>query len=261
MRIAVVTGASSGLGAEFVRQLLERDRLEEIWLIARRADRMEALCRSLAHAAGSCRLRPIPMDLTEEAALRRYGALLEEEKPELHWLVNAAGFGKIGVNAELGREELDRMVLLNAKAAMDMTQLSLPFLGRGSRVLEICSTAAFQPLTGLGVYAATKAFLLSYSRSLRFELRPRGITVTAVCPYWIKDTEFIPVAKETLDNTAVRHFPLASRSRRVVGWALTDAQLGLAVSTPGVVCALHRLLAKFVPHSIMLLGWEGFRRL
>lgn len=261
MRIAVVTGASSGLGAEFVRQLLERDRLEEIWLIARRKEKMEALCRRLEASAGACRLRPIPMDLTEEESLRRYEALLEAEKPELRWLVNAAGFGKIGVNAELGREELDRMVLLNVKAAMDMTQLSLPLLGRGSRVLELCSTAAFQPLTGLGVYAASKSFLLSYSRSLRFELRPRGITVTAVCPYWIRDTEFIPVAKETPDNTAVRHFPLASRSRRVVDWALTDAALGLAVSTPGVVCALHRLLAKWIPHSVLLLGWEGIRRL
>lgn len=261
MRVAVVTGASSGLGAEFVRQLLERDELEEIWLIARRGDRMEALCRSLEGTAGGCRLRPISLDLTEEAALCRYEELLKEEKPELRWLVNAAGFGKMGSNAEIGREDLDRMLLLNTKAAMDMTQLSLPYLGRGSHVLEICSTAAFQPLSGLGVYAATKAFLLSYSRSLRFELRPGGVTVTAVCPYWIKDTEFIPVARETRNNTAIRHFPLASTSRRVVRWALMDARLGLAVSTPGAVCALHRLLAKFIPHGILLLGWEGIRRL
>lgn len=260
MKIAVITGASSGLGAEFVRRLARREELEELWLIARRADRLEQVCRSVPREA-KCRLRVLPMDLTREECLLEYQALLETERPEVGWLVNAAGLGRIGLNAALSRAELDGMVLLNAKAAMDVTQITLPWLGRGSRVLEICSTAAFQPLSGLGVYAATKAFLLSYSRSLRFEVRPRGITVTAVCPYWIRDTEFIPAARATEDGGAVRHFPLASRAGRVAGWALADAALGLAVSTPGPVCALHRLLAKFIPHGIMLLGWEGLRRL
>ena len=260
MRIAVVTGASSGLGAEFVRRLARRDEVEELWLIARRADRLEQVCRSVSRE-GTCRLRAIPLDLTEEQSLWDYQALLEAERPDVRWLVNAAGVGRIGANASLSRAELGNMVLLNAKAAMDVTQISLPWLGRGSHVLEICSTAAFQPLSGLGVYAATKAFLLSYSRSLRFELRPRGICVTAVCPYWIRDTEFIPTAQGTADGAAVRHFPMASRAGSVAAWGLMDASLGLAVSTPGPVCALHRLLAKFVPHGIMLTGWEGLRRL
>lgn len=261
MGIAVITGASSGLGAEFARQLLGRKELDEIWLIARRREKMDKLCAALADRAGTCRLRVLPMDLTEESALSEYSDLLERERPQVRWLINAAGFGKMGTNEEIGLEALDKMVLLNCKAAMDMTQRTMPYLVRGSHVLEICSTAAFQPLGGLGVYAASKSFLLSYSRSLHYEVRGKGIVVTAVCPYWIKDTEFIPVARETKDSAAVRHFPFASKCRHVTAWALNDAMLGFSVSTPGPVCAIHRLVAKFIPRDLMMLGWAGLRRL
>ena len=100
-------------------------------------------------------------------------------------------------------------------AAVGVTGLCLPYLTRGSRVLEICSTAAFQPMPGLGVYAATKAFLHSYAKTLHHELLPKGIHVTAVCPYWVKDTEFIPLAQEGKAGQ-FHHFPLASRSKSVV---------------------------------------------
>ena len=245
MGIAVITGASSGLGAEFARQLLGRKELDEIWLIARRREKMDELCTALADRAGACRLRVLPMDLTEESALAEYSDLLERERPQVQWLINAAGFGKMGTNEEIGLEALDKMVLLNCKAAMDMTQRTMPYLVRGSHVLEICSTAAFQPLGGLGVYAASKSFLLSYSRSLHYEVRGKGIVVTAVCPYWIK----------------VRHFPFASKCRHVTAWALNDAMLGFSVSTPGPVCSIHRLVAKFIPRDLMMLGWAGLRRL
>ena len=236
MGIAVITGASSGLGAEFARQLLGRKELDEIWLIARRREKMDELCAALADRAGTCRLRVLPMDMTEESALAEYSDLRERERPQVRWLINAAGFGKMGTNEEIGLEALDKMVLLNCKAAMDMTQRTMPYLVRGSHVLEICSTAAFQPLGGLGVYAASKS-------------------------YWIKDTEFIPVARETKDSAAVRHFPFASKCRHVTAWALNDAMLGFSVSTPGPVCSIHRLVAKFIPRDLMMLGWAGLRRL
>ena len=100
------------------------------------------------------------------------------------------------------------MIDLNCKAAVNLTEAVLPYMKRGGRVLEICSSAAFQPLPGLNVYAATKAFLLSYSRALRWEVAPRGIRVTAVCPGWIK-TEFIDVAKDTQNGRTVRSYPFA----------------------------------------------------
>ena len=106
MGIAVITGASSGLGAEFACQLLGRKELDEIWLIARRREKMDELCAALADRAGTCRLRVLPMDLTEESALAEYSDLLERERPQVQWLINAAGFGKMGTNEEIGLEAL-----------------------------------------------------------------------------------------------------------------------------------------------------------
>lgn len=255
MKIAVVTGASSGLGREFVRQLALLDKqLDEIWVIARRRDRLEAL---RAH----CRvpLRVLPLDLTAPGAADTLEAALKAAAPEVSILINAAGFGRMGDWQAVGRRESAAMIRLNCQAAVEVTQVCLPFMDRGSRVLEICSTSAFQPLPYLNVYAATKAFLYRYSRALHWELRPRGITVTAVCPYWIRDTEFIPTAAQS--GQPVHHYPLASTARRVAFRALYDSRHGKAVSTPGPVCTVHRLAGKCLPSDAMMALWEGLRRL
>lgn len=143
------------------------------------------------------------------------------------------------------------MVNVNCRAAMGVTNLCLPYLTKGSRVLEICSTASFQPLPGLGVYAATKAFLYSYTKALHHELLFRGVHVTAVCPYWVKDTEFIPVARAGKAKQ-YRHFPLASRSPSVVRLSLAASAANLWVVTPGLVCSVHRIAAKCIPHALMV---------
>ncbi len=252
MKIAIVTGASSGLGREFVRQIARRmPELREIWVIARREDRLLELREGCPAA-----VRPWAMDLTKEESIRALEELLKQERPEVAVLVNAAGFGKIGDFRTVSRRDCDAMIDLNCRAAVDVTMACLPYMQRKSRILEICSTAAFQPFQHLNVYAASKAFLYRFSRALRTELFCRGITVTAVCPYWIKDTEFIPTAKQTDAGSSIRHFPLASRVRSVVTLALHDSALGLPVSTPGPVCLLHRVAAKFIPAQIMMGLWH-----
>ena len=257
MRIALVTGASSGLGREFVRQLDRERRLEvdELWVIARREERLEELKSCCAH-----RVRPLPMDLTRRESIQELKTLLEREKPDIAVLVCAAGLGRIGRTWEISDRDNDAMIDLNCRAAVDVTSICLPYLRRGSRVLELCSTAGFQPMPELNVYAATKAFLLSYTKTLHYELRGRGIRVTAVCPYWVKDTEFIPKAKEH-EPGGFRHFPLASRAENVVRRALWDSKWNLWVSTPGSVCAVHRLTAKFIPHVVMVPLMDLVRRL
>lgn len=256
MKTAIVTGASSGLGREFVTLLDRTEHLDEIWVVARRRDRLAALEKQV-----KTKLRILPLDLTDRESFRMLDGLLKKERPDVRVLINAAGFGRIGSYRTISREDCDAMIDLNCRAAIDMTQTVLPFMRRGARILQICSVAAFQPIQYLNVYAASKAFLYRYSRALRVELLGRGIKVTAVCPYWIKDTEFIGTAKKTTDCSYVRHFPLASRQKYVARMALTDSRLGFAVSTPGVICTLHRVAAKFIPSELMMGIWALIRRI
>ncbi|MGE4485661.1 MAG: SDR family NAD(P)-dependent oxidoreductase [Oscillospiraceae bacterium] len=176
MKIAVITGASSGLGREFVKQIARKSRLDAVWVIARRENRLREIAEEL-----SVPVVPIPLDLTKQESFSVLQALLEEKKPDIRILVNAAGFGKMGNYVEIPVQDSDNMIELNCRALVRMTVLALPYMTRGARILEVCSTASFQPLPALGVYAASKAFIQSYSRSLRWELFGRGIHVTAVC--------------------------------------------------------------------------------
>lgn len=256
MKTAIVTGASSGLGREFVKLLDRKESLDEIWVVARRKDRLVELERQM-----KTKLRVLPFDLTDKGSFRELDGILEKEKPNVRILINAAGFGKIGSCRDISRTDCDDMIDLNCRAAVDMTQTVLPYMKRNARILEICSTSAFQPFQFLNVYAASKAFLYRYSRALRVELFGRGIKVTAVCPYWIKDTEFIGTAQKTKNSSYIRSFPLASREKTIACMALNDSKLGFAVSTPGVVCTLHRIVAKFIPGELMMGMWALIRRI
>ena len=261
MKIAVITGASSGLGQEYVLQLArDETELEEIWVVARRRERLEELKAQVLQLRSSLRLRILALDLTRQQDLDQLEAELKRQAPEIRILINAAGFGKAGSYAEVGRQDSAAMIDLNCRAPVEVTQICLPYLPRGGRILQICSTSAFQPFPYLNVYAASKAFLYRYSRGLWVELFPRKIRVTAVCPYWIRDTEFISIAQSTDHAKSIRHFPLSSTRRNVVRRSLLDSALGLPVSTPGPVCTLHRIVAKFIPSELMMGFWALLRR-
>ena len=255
MDIAIITGASSGLGREFTK-LADAEGLDELWLIARREERLREL------AAGcQTRIRVLPMDLTLETSLQQISQLLQEYHPVVKILVNAAGFGKIGSYADIAMDDLLRMIDLNCRAAVAITQFTPPYMQKGCRILEICSIAGFQPIPYLGVYAASKAFLYRYSRALALELQPRGIVVTAVCPYWIKDTEFISVAQKTQNSSYFHAFPLACSEGFVSRRAWQAAKAGAAVVTPGIMASLDRILAKWIPHGLMMRFSNLFRKL
>ena len=258
MRIAVITGASSGLGREYVKELNQsHEEIDEIWAIARRKDRLADLDK-----LSRIPVRPLSFDLIEKSSIDALSSLMEKEKPDIRLLINAAGFGKIGSSVEIGREDTDRMIALNCRAAVDMTFVCIPYMGAGSRIMEICSTSGFQPFQYLNVYAASKAFLYRFTRALRVELLPRKIKVTAVCPYWIRDTEFIPAAEKagTGQGKKIRHYPLSSRVHSVAVHSLLDSRLGFAVSTPGIVCTVHRIAAKVIPAELMMGIWALLRR-
>ncbi|WP_347474965.1 SDR family NAD(P)-dependent oxidoreductase [Clostridium sp. AF50-3] len=192
MKIAIITGASSGMGREAARQLADRfSGLQEVWLIARRMDRMQELERTLPIPA-----RCFSIDLTDASQRETLENELAARKPNVKLLVNASGFGKIGTVGNLPLDDETGMIELNCEALCAVTHMVLPYMSENSRILQFASAASFLPQPGFAIYAATKAFVLSYSRALREELRPRRIGVTAVCPGPVK-TEFFDIAETT----------------------------------------------------------------
>lgn len=245
MKIAIITGASSGMGREFAKQIefLYKD-LDEIWVIARRKERLEELKSHI-----KTKTRIFEGDLLEKDIYKELSETLEEEIPNIRMLVNAAGFGKVGKVKEIACEDQTEMIHLNCIALTHMTKLCIPYMTRGSRIVNLASASAFCPQPSFSVYAATKSYVLSFSRSLRAELSDEGILVTAVCPGPV-DTEFFKVSGKKEKNgvkDAVTVKPAA-----VVKQALLDARDGKEVSVYGVPMKLSRVAAKLVPHSIIL---------
>lgn len=152
------------------------------------------------------------------------------------------------------------MVDLNCKAVMAMCQNSIPYMQKGAKIINIASVAAFQPIPYINVYGATKAFVLSYSRALNRELRSRGISITAVCPFWTK-TEFFNRAIEREENAVVKKYVAMYVPEQIVKRAWRDAERGRDVSKYGFVARFQMLLAKILPHSFVMSYWMHQQKL
>ena len=249
MDIPVVTGASSGMGREFVLQLSQYVTVDEIWVIARREDALQALTKET-----SVPLRPVCLDLCEPESFDTYAALLKQEQPNVKLLVNAAGFGKFGDFQDIPLEEDCRMLDLNCKALMAMTRLTLPYMHRGSHILQLDSLSAFQPVPYIATYAATKAFVLSYTRAINQELKPLGIRVMAMNPGWVK-TEFFNHALTTNDSK-VQYYNHLYEAKDVVATGLKDLyKTRKDVSVHGLPIRNQVRLVKLMPHSIVMRVW------
>ena len=222
MKIAVVTGASSGIGREFARQISARyGKLDEIWLIARRKELLESLQEEIKLNA-----RIIAMDLTNEDDMKQFNDYLEELSPDIKILVNCAGYGKVGRFEELDLKEQTGMIDLNCKALTEMTGICLKYISSHSRIINVASAAAFCPQPRFNVYAATKAYVLSFSRALNCELKDKKITVTSVCPGPV-DTEFFDIAG---DNGSAFKKKMRVPAEKVVDKAIKDAAIGNELS-------------------------------
>ena len=182
--IAVITGATGGLGQEFVRCVL-KENIDEIWAVARNEKRLNALKEKFGDT-----IRPVRCDLANSSDLADLFALTESEKPDIRLLINNAGIGKMGSSAEFPDSDVVQEIDINCKAVCLLCSHAIPFMKPGSRILNISSASSFQPVPYINLYAASKAFVRSYTRALNVELRSKGITCTAVCPGWI-DTEML----------------------------------------------------------------------
>ena len=249
MKIAIVTGASSGMGREFVRQLSEYVQVDEIWAVARRREALEAL-----KAETTVPVRPVVLDLLEKESFDKIRAMLEEIRPEIRLLVNAAGFGKFGAYHKTTVEDDCRMIDLNCKALLVMTRLCIPYMKPGSHILELDSLSAFQPVPYITTYGATKAFVLSYSRAMNRELKDKGIRVMAMNPGWVK-TEFFRHAFQSNDGE-VQYFDRLYEAADVVKTGLHDLyKTKKDCSIHGLPVKLQVLAVKLVPHRFVMDIW------
>ena len=249
MNIAVVTGASSGMGREFVRQLPNYITPDEIWVIARREDALRSLQQEV-----SISLRVLTLDLCKEESFTQYAAILEQEKPNIQLLVNAAGFGKFGHFHSIPLEEDLRMIDLNCKALVAMTRLSLPYMTQGSHILQLDSLSAFQPVPYITTYGATKSFVFSYSRATNAELQGTGIRMMAMNPGWVK-TEFFQHACRT-NSGQVQYFDRLYEAEDVVRTGLKDLyKTRKEYSVHGFPTRMQVRLVKLLPHNIVMKVW------
>ncbi|MFV1981559.1 MAG: SDR family NAD(P)-dependent oxidoreductase, partial [Rhodothermia bacterium] len=188
-RLALVTGASSGIGREIARQIAGKG--YDVVLIARRAERLKTLSDELVSDHGVSAYL-LPLDLSVPEAADRVMQFLDENQLVVHTLVNNAGFGLVGRFHEIDHQEQLDMIQLNVTVLTDLTRRLLPaMVDRGDgRILNVASSASFQPAPFAGLYHATKAFVLFLTEALAEELRGTGITATALCPGPVDQTEF-----------------------------------------------------------------------
>lgn len=246
MNIAVISGASSGMGREFVYAIDRDIELDELWVIARREDRLTEL-QSKVRA----KIRPVVLDLLDRDSLKSFAELLESEKPNVKVLVNAAGFGLFGTYTEMDMEKQLQIIDLNDRALTGMTYITLPYMQNGAMIYNMGSMSSFQPVPYINVYGASKAYVLSFSKALRVELCQRNIRVMAVCPGWIK-TEFFSHA---IHDDTVSYFNRYYGPEEVVRKAVKDMHKNKPVSVLGFPERMQVLAVKLLPDRLVLKTW------
>lgn len=246
MSMAIITGASSGLGREYALAIAaQHPGINEIVLIARRADRLEALAEQLQGKAVV-----LALDLTLPESRVRLSSFLKERQADVGLLINNAGFGLMGPVAGLDPEAQANMVALNCGALTAVTAIVLPYMKRGAAVINVCSIASFVPTPNMTVYCSTKAYVLSFSKSLREEQKKSGVNVLAVCPAPM-DTEFLDVAGITGKSKTFDLLPRVS-PKAIAEISLRKAFIGRAVYTNRFMYKLYRVLGKLLPHNLLM---------
>ena len=246
MKIAVVTGASSGIGRELLLAIDKEYDYDEIWAIARRADRLEELGKKCRNP-----LRPVCLDLTDTDSIDKYQELLAQARPEIAMLINAAGCGVFGPFEEQDLKAQLASARLNSLALTAMCHVSLPYMKSGDHIINMGSNSSWQPVPYQAVYGASKSYVLSFSRAIGRELRHRGISVMCVCPGWIK-TEFQAHAKH---NDYIKYVDRWYEAWEVAQQAMKDLKKGKSVSILGAPVRRQVRLVKHLPVNLVMDIW------
>lgn len=245
MNIAIISGASSGMGRDFARVLSNNKEVDELWLIARREERLKELQQELKTAS-----RIFALDLKEKSSFDMIESDLKRSNATVKWLINSAGFGKVGRFDEIPLSKTEEMIELNVLALTRLLSISLPFMKEGSKIVNLSSSAAFLPQPHFAVYAATKSYVLSFSRALRKEIAKKKISVLAVCPGPVR-TEFFDIAEET-GHFADYKKAFYVDSKDVVAKAYLDALKNKSLSVYGLPMKFVHVASKIFPTNGIL---------
>jgi short-subunit dehydrogenase len=245
-KTALITGASSGIGADFARALAKDG--YDVILVARRADRLQALADELK-ATREMRAEVIPADLVAPGAAAQVSKAVADLGLHVDLLVNNAGLGNHGPFIESAVEVDQKMIDLNISALTSLTHAFVPGMverGQGG-VINVASTASFQPIPFMAVYAATKAYVLFFSEALAEEVGPKGVKVVCLCP-GPTQTEFVEVAEFKTD--VINRVPMMS-SAAVVREGLDALKAGRTVQVAGLMNAMQAMAPRFAPRSVV----------
>ncbi len=254
--IIVVSGASSGMGKEFLIQILEKEpNIDEIWAIARNEERLNELKENISN-----KIVPFKLDLSSDKDLLKYKDKIDIEKPNVVILANCAGFGIFDHSENVNTDIKLNMIDLNVKAPVALIDYTLPYMSSGSKIMNIASCAGFQPIPYINDYAATKSYLLSYSRALNKELKYKNIHVLAVTPYWTK-TEFFDRAIDDNTKKVVINYNAMYDPVKVMELAIKDLYTNKDISCYGFVNRFQKMLTKILPHSLVMKVWMNQQKL
>lgn len=246
MKTAIITGASAGLGIEFLRALPELyPDIEEYWLIARRREKLAEAAYGIPR---QCKI--FPLDLTLDESYDKLADELEKQKPEVWMLINNSGCGFLGNVGEGELKKQTQMVDLNLKGLTAMTHTVIPYMPRGSRIVNVSSIASFCPNARMTTYSASKAYVTAFTLGIGEELKKKGITATAVCPGPM-DTDFISIGEIKGNSKTFDVLPYCD-PKKVARGALTAAGFGRSVYTPTAFYKFYRFLAKVTPVKLMM---------
>ncbi len=247
MSIAIITGASAGLGTEFIKFIPKvYPEIDEYWVIARRTEKLEALKEQYPDK----KIVPLSYDLSKEETYRNFQDYLKEKNPDVLLLINNAGVGDLCDFATADYEKQMLQCNLNVRGLTVVTNLVLKYMKENSQVVNVASIASFVPNANMSVYCSTKAYVLSFSRAVRFELKKRKINVLAVCPGPMS-TEFIDVANITGRSKTFETLPYCNPSD-VAYKALKAAKKGKGIYTNKLFYKFYRILARVVPHRWLM---------
>lgn len=253
--IIIVTGASSGMGREFAMQIEKKYQVDEIWVIARRKERLECLKEKL-----QTKVKIFALDLTQKESFEILQEALFKEKPRVKVLVNCSDYGKLDHYENMSLETIENMMNLNMLAVVKMVNTVLPYMHKESHIVNFASCSGYMPIPYLNIYAASKAFVLNYSRALNEELKYRQIHVLAICPYWV-ETEFFDRAVEKDKKPVVIRYGKVYKAKDVIKKAIKDMESSKDVSLYGTINRIQILGMKVLPHRLVKKIWMIYQEL